>query len=84
MVVDTVEQGDHWVIGEGTFNLGGNKMSGKNPEKSKYLIGMPLVEAKLAISVGVVRVVAAALVLLILHEVEIPADNTQSHINIST
>ena len=24
VVIDTVEQGDHWVIGEGTLNLGGN------------------------------------------------------------
>ena len=24
VVIDTVEQGDHWVIGEGTLNLGEN------------------------------------------------------------
>jgi len=58
VVVDTVKQGDHRVVCEGTLNL----------------IGVPLVEAKLAISVSVVRVVAATLILLILHEVEIPVE----------
>ena len=38
-----------------------------------YLIGVPLVKAKLAITVGVMWVVAATLIFLILHEVEIPA-----------
>ena len=37
-----------------------------------YLIGVPLVKAKLAITVGVMWVVAATLIFLILHEVEIP------------
>ena len=54
----------------------------KNPFISSYLVGVPLVEAELTISVGVVRVVAAALVLLVLHEVEVPATNISSHINV--
>lgn len=58
MVVDAVKQGDHWVVCEGALNL----------------IGVPLVKTELTISVGVMGVVAAALVLLILHEVKVPVE----------
>ena len=48
-----------------------------------YLIGVPLVKAKLAITVGVVWVVAATLIFLILHEVEIPAMcHTSTHFGV--
>ena len=86
MVIDTVEQGDHWVIGEGTLNLVVNmsRMEFKIlTYPNTYLVGVPLVEAELAIAVSVMRVVAATLVLLVLHEVEIPAGNISLHINIS-
>ena len=42
-----------------------------------YLVGVPLVETELAISGGVVRVVLAALVLLVLHEVEISVETVE-------
>ena len=54
-----------------------------NSDISQYLVGVPLVEAELAIAVSVMRVVAATLVLLVLHKVEIPAGNISLHVNIS-
>ena len=46
----------------------------KNPDISQYLVGVPLVETELTVARGVVRVILATLVLLILHEVEIPVE----------
>ena len=55
MIVDAVQQWNDGIVGVWPL----------------YLVGVPLVETELAVSGGVVRVVLAALVLLVLHEVKI-------------
>lgn len=59
MVVHAVEQGDDWVVGVGPL----------------YLVGVPLVKAELAVSGCVVWMVLTALIILILHEVQVPEED---------
>jgi len=61
VVIDAVKQGDNWVVCEGAFDL----------------IGVPLVEAKLTISVCVMWMVATALIFLVFHKVEVPVETVE-------
>ena len=55
MIIDAVQQRDDGIVGV----------------RPLYLVGVPLVEAELAVSCCVVRMVLATLVLLVLHEIQI-------------
>ena len=61
MIIDCVKERNDRVVGVWPLNL----------------LRMPLIKTKLTISAGVVRVVLTALVILILHEVEVPVQTVE-------